>query len=135
MDNKKWGKRFSTIFWWTLTILPLLISLIYFIGYHLTFNSGITEAQDLTNYHTSGYSGYFSCLADILIDGDFPFLDWQIPAINRMFYDLFDILEIDNCNYLGVLFGWMTSVQLYHLLYDVAVWLFRMFHSWLERWC
>ena len=39
MDNKKWYKKFATIFWWAFTIMPLLVALIYFIGYHLTFTS------------------------------------------------------------------------------------------------
>ena len=54
MDNKKWYKRFAVVFWWSFTILPLLCFIIYFIGYHLTFNSGISSSTDLTLYHENG---------------------------------------------------------------------------------
>lgn len=138
MDNKKWGKRFSTIFWWTLTILPLIIALIYFIGYHFTFNSGITSATDLASYHVNVNGSYLDYLSEICFNNEYSFITFDplcLPFIKDMFSSLFSTLDIDYYDFFPVLFSWMASVQLYHVMYDVCVWIFRIIHSWLERWC
>lgn len=136
MDNKRWGKRFSTIFWWSLAILPLIIVLIYFVGYHLTFNSGITSQNELALYHNNQY-GSFAYIFEKVLFGDepFSFYEMQLPYINTMYYNLFNLLEIDYTSCLASLFGWMTSVFFYHVIFDVAVWIFRFCHNLMERWC
>lgn len=136
MDNKKWGKRFSTLFWWSLTILPLILALIYFIGYHLTFNSGISSAADLASYHSNSSGLFLEYLSKILEDTNFSFDMFGLPFIYDMFYDLFILLGIsDEATILTSLFTWMASVQMYHLLFDFVAWLPRLIHSWMDRWC
>ena len=134
MDNKRWYNRFATIFWWSLTILPLIIALIYFIGYHLTFNSGITTAQELITYHASSEGEFGHYLDIVLIDANS--LDFEgmcLPFINNMFHDVFGLLDIDYFSALSVLFGWMVSVQFYHLIFDFIVWLPQWFHRIMEK--
>ena len=138
MDNKRWGKRFSTIFWWSLTILPLIVALIYFIGYHLTFNSGINTAQELADYH-SHVNGNFLYILDNYIrfanNNGNVFELFTLPFLRIAFTNLFTSLSVSKNVLLGALFGWMASVQMYHLLFDFFAWLPRLFHSWMDRWC
>lgn len=133
MDNKKWGKRFSTIFWWSLAILPFVIPLIQFIGYHLTFNSGITSASDLASYHDNsiGQFDYF------LLKFNNNWKNFSISYIRDMFSALFSQFGFSD-NVATILYGsfsWMCTVFFFHVVFDVSVWLFRILHSWLERWC
>lgn len=132
MDNRKWYNRFASIFWWCLTILPLIIALIYFIGFHLTFNSGMTSAIELSNYHQEFNGNFLNYLEDVLME-NIMFGDWCLPFVNTMFFDLFNSLGVVDFDYLGVLFGWMVSVQFYHLLFDFIVWLPQWFHRIMEK--
>lgn len=135
MDNKKWGKRFSTIFWWSLAILPLIVVLIQFIGYHLTFNSGISNASDLANYHMDYEAGDFTYLLYYYFeDSYYSISNWIIRPIRDMYFSLFRVLNITDST-IAYLLSWMTSVFFYHVIFDVSVWIFKMLHSWLDRWC
>lgn len=134
MDNKKWGKRFSTIFWWSFAILPLIVALIQFIGYHLTFNSGITSAAELASYHSNINGDFTYILNYVFIDAEYPFETLQITFIRDMFIDLLENIGVADFKF-AYLFGWMCSVFFYHVIFDVSVWIFRMLHSWLDRWC
>lgn len=129
MDNKKWYKRFGTLFWWLFTILPLLIALIQFVGFHLTFNSGISSGTDLALYHDNSSGDFYNILQTYLNH----FSNLSIPVIDSAFSDFFDIFNVSNYLVLGSLFGFMASVQLYHLIYDIVVWLFLKLHCLLER--
>ena len=134
MDNKKWYKKIATIFWWVLTILPVLIALIYFIGYHLTFNSGITEATELASYQSNSIGNYYTYLSNILQND---FNKFTIPSLANTFANLFNLLGITGRGPLGILFGYMLSIQLYHLLFDCLVFFIHLLHSFTdtERWC
>ena len=129
MDNKKWYKRFGTVFWWLFTILPLLVALIQFIGYHLTFNSGISVANDLASYHDLASGNYFDILSNTLVDFDLISMD----LFDNTFSDLFNIIGIDNYLTLGYLMSFMVSVQIYHLIFDLFAWLPMFFHKLLEK--
>lgn len=129
MDNKKWYKRFGTLFWWVFTILPLLVALIQFTGYHLTFNSGITSGSDLSAYHSLASGGYYNILTNTL--NDFDFLNMSLFKLT--FTSLFDICGVSNYTTLGILLSFMVSVQVYHLAFDIFSWLPRFFHKLLEK--
>lgn len=134
MDNKKWYKKIATIFWWVLTILPVLVALIYFIGYHLTFNSGINQATELAEYQTM-VNGNFGTYLTNLLQNEFNIL--SINSLNTMFSNLFNIIGVSDNTTLGILFGYMLSIQLYHLLFDCLVFFIHLIHSFTdtERWC
>lgn len=129
MDNKKWYKRFSTLFWWSFAILPLIVALIQFIGYHLTFNSGISTATDLSAYHDMANGQFAYILNNILTSFDF----LTINFFKSSFSDLFNYLSITSYNYLSILISYMLSVSIYHLIFDVLVWLPNFFHRILEK--
>ena len=128
MDNKKWYKKFATIFWWSFTILPLLVALIYFIGYHLTFNSGIATATELVSYHSNSVGQFFGILENTLNDFDL----FTITVLKNTFTGMFNILGVTNYNLLGVFFGYMLSVALYHLMFDFLIFFINMIHSFLD---
>ena len=132
MDNKKWYKKIATIFWWILTALPIIVALIYFIGYHLTFNSGITTASELADYHINSYGTFEQALTTSLNY----FGHITISYLEDMFSNLFDILNVSYNTLIGTLFGFMLSVQLYHLLFDCLVFFIHLIHSYTdcERW-
>ena len=134
MDNKKWYKKIATIFWWVLTILPILVALIYFIGYHLTFNSGINQASELAEYQTM-IDGNFGTYLTNLLQNEFNIL--SINSLNTMFSNLFNIIGVSDNTTLGILFGYMLSIQLYHLLFDCLVFFIHLLHSFTdtEKWC
>ena len=136
MDNKRWYSRFGTIFWWSLAILPLIVALIQFIGFHLTFNSGITSATELANYHANSNGDFIQILSYYLNYAGSTFFDFQLSFIYDMFFALFQQLNMDQIGLysMATLFGWMTSVAFYHVLFDFAVWIFNWIHSFFERW-
>lgn len=129
MDNKKWSKRFGTIFWWAFTILPLLIALIQFTGYHLTFNSGIASASDLANYHDLSSGSFYNILTDTLTELDF----FNMSLFKTTFTNLFDIIGVNNYTSLSILLSFMVSIQIYHLIFDLFAWLPCFFHKMLEK--
>lgn len=129
MDNKKWYKKFGTIFWWVLTILPILVALIYFIGYHLTFNSGITSASELASYHSMTSGDFWQ----ILMNQDTWTYGFSIDYLCDTFVDLFQLSGVEQYESLGYLFGFMVSVQVYHLAFDLFAWLPKFFHKLLEK--
>lgn len=129
MDNKKWYKKFATIFWWSFTILPLVITIIYFIGYHLTFNSGIDTAQELANYHNNSYGSFMVYFSDILTQFD----NFTMVGLKNAFNGLFDILGVSSYSVLGVFFAYMLSVQVYHLLFDMLVFFIHLIHNFMDK--
>lgn len=128
MDNVKWYKKFATIFWWSFTILPLIVALIYFIGYHLTFNSGIAQASELASYHNNSVGNFYDILGSTF--GDFE--SYCIDSLTSMFQGLFNILGVQNYYELAFFFSWMLSVQMYHLLFDFLVFFINMIHDFLD---
>lgn len=129
MDNKKWYKRFGTLFWWLFTIMPLLVALIQFIGYHLTFNSGIASATELANYHDLSSGNYFAILSDTLDNFDLI----NISFFKSTFSNLFNVMGVTNYTTLGILLSFMVSVSIYHLAFDLFTWLPCFFHKLLDK--
>ena len=140
MDNKRWYSRFGTVFWWSLAILPLIVALIQFIGFHLTFNSGITNANELVTYH-SNQNGNFNMILysyfgnGIYEDSFLLFGDYTFPPIYNMYFSLFDgVFEFGDSLIIVGLLSYMTSVAFYHVIFDFSVWIFNWIHSFFERW-
>lgn len=133
MDNKKWYKRISTCFWFFLAILPFIVAIIQFIGYHLTFNSGISSATELADYHSNAAGTFYNILINLLTSWRY----FGIGFIYDAFYGLFTQLEFTGY-YLMILsgcFGWFVSVYFYEVIVDFVVWLPKLIHSFMERWC
>lgn len=129
MDNKKWYKRFGTVFWWILTILPLIVALIYFIGYHLTFNSGITSANELVSYHSNLAGNFYNELQNVALS----FNDFSISYLTDSFDSLLDSIGLNETTTFSILLSYMFTVQIFHLIFDLFAWLPCFFHKMLEK--
>lgn len=124
-DSKQFGKKITTLIWCIITFLPLLIALIYFIGYHLTFNSGIDTASELTSYHTNGYNSFSLCLQNLTIFSFIP--SWLKDSITS----LLNAINISNVNVINLL-SYAIIVQFIHFAFDLICWLFNIIHSLME---
>lgn len=129
MDNRNWYKKFGTIFWWVLTILPLIVAIIYFVGYHLTFNSGINSSSDLTQYHESfnSFASYFSNNYVIKLSAFIP--SFILTPIDNLFVTIFDTTSNVSILTISCIFAWAVWVQLIHLFYDVVIWIPNFCHK------
>lgn len=129
MDNKKWHKRFSTLFWWTLTVFPWLFLLITLVGaiVNVYQESAYLTASELSSYFYATFTGF--------VNGSAGFQMFVIPQVYNAFKSLFTNLGLNytGFNYLPYLLGWMVSIQLYHLIFDVICWIFWWCHSLMER--
>lgn len=130
MDNVKWGKRYSTIFWWTLAILPFFISLIGFIGYHLTFNSGINTSTELIAYQIDSEGTYLN-----ILERNIDLFNTYTPGILKdVWNQLFTIFELNGTIY-PLILSYMTWILFIHVIFDIVAWLPRFLHSLLESRC
>lgn len=131
MDNTKIYKKIGTWFWWLLAVLPFVIYLILIIGsiLNVAYNNGGAHlsASDFVNY------------VDLTINqnslleyafGRFDFL--SMDYFNIAFERLFDILGVSNNELLAIPFAWFVSVNVYHLVIDVIVWLPHKAHNLVE---
>ena len=59
-----------------------------------------------------------------------------MSTLTNTFSNIFNTLRITNYTTLGVVFGYMLSIQLYHLIFDVLVFFIHLLHEYLEpeRW-
>ena len=89
-------------------------------------------AQELASYHTNNAGIFINCLESNLNS----FETYSIGALNSMFANLFDIIGVQQNQTFGILFGYMLSVQMYHLLFDCLVFFIHLLHSYTdcERW-
>lgn len=130
MDNKKWSKRIASVVWWVITILPLIVMLINIIG--MSINTHITTLNDYSSiweYYKAHLFEY--SLTSIDLFGNFTF-----SFLNTLFYNLFDLIGLvgsDYIDYLAMLFGWFTTVQFLHLLFDFIAWVPMFFHKILSK--
>lgn len=130
MENKKWYKRTSTLFWFMLATLPLIVALITTISSTFIHWSEITTETTITTYLSN--NNFINSFTNII--------DWfsnYTPSILKNAYrDLFTNFDITNtyATSLGVFFGWFTFTYFIHLMVDIIVWLPKLFHKWLERW-
>lgn len=129
MDNKKWYKKFMTIFWCSLTALPFILILIYFIGYHLTFNSGINTANELATYHSINY-GTFDYVVNS-VGSDF---GSYVPLFMVNTFDGFfsNVFNINNHLNMANLFAWCLWVQVIHLLFDMLAFFIHLIHDFMD---
>lgn len=131
VDNRKWYKRISTLFWWVLTFLPLVFMLISFIG--MSINNHITSSIDYENIWTY----YFDNLSsDTLWQPIVFFGRISISFLVDMWKALFDFIglnDISMVDTISLLLGYMLSIQFYHLMFDITAWLFIKLHSLIER--
>lgn len=128
--KRKWYKNIDVLFWFLVMALVFLIPLIHFIGYHLAFNSGISTSADLTSYQNNVNSSYFYYL-QYYCENLFEKISFGF--LNTMFSNLWDLIGVTDYQLLGVVFGYMCSVQFMHLCFDFICWLPKLADKYLHR--
>lgn len=123
MDNKKTYKKFGTIFWWSLTILPIILALLYFLA--VQFN--ITESiSDVGNYHQTNFNAFDYAIKHSLVREYTP--QWLITSCRNVVGQFNINLTFEFSDILA----WAIWVQMIHFLYDVLTYVFKLIHEMLE---
>lgn len=138
MDNKKWSKKFSTIFWWVLAFLPLFTALISMLGYNFARLNGITSIQEISDYYGDNGFNQFNYFLDLQFNqGQLGTFSNFIPSFLSDFYeDLFSIIINDADKYFETwwqLFAWATWIFILHVIFDIIVWLPCFLHDLIDR--
>ena len=128
MDNKKWYKRVATYFWFLLATCPIWLSTIQFIFAYLLHTDSLSLTDIQTYLSSVNFNSYLSTNSVI-------FEDYTPSFLTDMWIDLFSNIGGITSNLFAYCFAWFTWVYLIHILLDVATWLPKLFHSWLDRWC
>lgn len=121
-DSKNFGKKVTTIMWWTLSVLPLIIGLVYFIEYQ--FCKSINNATDLSNYHINGVNS-FGFYLNYFFD---TYLDFIPSTLLNPIRNMLIIIGFNNalCNNI---ICWVFAVQTLHLIFDILMWVFEFIHK------
>lgn len=128
MDNKKWYKRIATCFWFLLASMPIWFTALQCILIYLLH----TDSLSFTDIQS-----FISCIdySTTLTTNSTIFSNYTPTFIIDMWTDLFTTIGGITDNAFALCFAWFTWVYFIHILLDVAIWLPKMFHSWLDRWC
>ena len=132
LDNKKWYKKYATIFWFSLAIMPILITLIQTIGSYIIHWGDSVSYTDINSFLST--NGFWLFLEDNATR----FGNFTPTTLKDAYSGLFNSwggITQDSQLILGYIFGWFTFTYLIHIIVDVMIWLPKLFHSWLERWC
>lgn len=129
MDSKKVYKKLGTWFWWILTALPLILLIGYLIACIVNLNTqggSPLTIEDMFDYWAS---------LDIkgILDSDlFTSLNYLIPNVltNGMETILTNIGV--SSTYLAIILSWGISIQFYHIIFDIMVWLPHKLHEFME---
>ncbi len=128
MENKKWYKRTAVLFWFVLASLPVLLAFFQTIGTYLihTDSLSLADIQTLFNNNSFNYN-----LTNITTS----FSSYVPTFIFDLFDDLFDLIDTNMSSIWVVVWSWFAWTYFLHLLIDFIVWLPKLFHKWLDRWC
>lgn len=131
MENKKWYKRTSTLFWFALATMPILITIIQTIGAYIIHWGDNVAFTDINDFF---YSNNFWSI----FEGNATRFGNYTPSILRTSFNglfaSFGGITLDSQVVLANIFGWFTFTYFIHLIVDIIVWLPKLFHKWLERW-
>ena len=128
MDNKKLYKRVATCFWFLLATCPIWLTTIQFIFAYLLHTDSLSITDIQTYLSSVNFNSYLSTNSAI-------FENYTPSFLTDMWTDLFTNIGGITSNLFAYCFAWFTWVYFVHILLDVATWLPKLFHSWLDRWC
>lgn len=128
MDNKKWYKRITTCFWFLLASMPIWLTAIQCILIYLIHTDSLSLTDIQSFISSIDYSNYLTNNSNL-------FISYTPTFITNMWTSVFNSIGGITDNAFALCFSWFTWVYLIHVLLDVAIWLPKMFHSWLDRWC
>lgn len=85
----------------------------------------ITTYLEITIYKNTFYSNIITIFNNI-----------SISYLTTMFTNLANIIGVSDSQFIGVILGYMLSIAMYHLLYDLLVFFIELLHSFTdnERW-
>ncbi len=127
MENKKLSKKLSTIFWWVLYCMPLIIFFINFFGYFRAFEGlGTIEFLETSLFEIAGNQSYLPFTEDLWVPLRDAFISiFSAIGLNPMGGSTFALI---------VIFSWFITVHLLHIIVDTILFLPRLFHNFIERW-
>lgn len=128
-DNKKYGKRFSTIFWWCLTIAPI----IYAVGVFVASIINIGFSNGSAHMTSTAFSGYFDYIGEYIGNLTTPFENLIWGDLNSTISEVFTSIFNVNNGFLNMCFTWALQVQLLHILFDVMCYVPKFAHYLLEK--
>lgn len=136
MDNKKWSKRYSTIFWWVLAFLPLFACLIHYLGYNFAHLNAINDISEIKDYYNQ-YRGFSDFLVE-QFSGDNSFTQFIPFFIINMFTNLFTLIigngvSFSDYSHWCFLFGWAFWIFIVHVIFDLIIWLPCFLHELIDR--
>lgn len=130
MESKQLTRKLNTIFWWTLSVLPLLIILVYFIMGIVNLNTQGTSLSgtDLQTYFNA------TNLTDLINSNLLWRFNLYIPSwLSTPIDSLFTTFGVNETELYILVFGWFIMVEMVHLLIDVLLFVIRWVHDLLER--
>lgn len=137
MDNKKWYKRVSTLFWFLLATMffwfPVLLTLFsYFLHLENSIELNELSLNGIYLYGVNTYNNVVGTLfgGDLLESLPLPFL---VDAFNALFTQLQFDMSLFMVDYLCVALAWFVSVYFYELIVDCLVWVPRFCHKLIEK--
>lgn len=129
-ENERLSNKLNSIFWFVLTTLPLIILLIVFI-FVLPQNA---KSYDFANNNISDFIGDSFDNSSFYENIFNQFNNFSIPYTYDTFESIFtNTFDISNSTPIVYLFGWMLSVQVYHLIYDVLKFIIGWCHHLIEK--
>lgn len=132
MESTKITKKLNTIFWWTFSVLPLLIILVYFIMGIINLNTqnNALSGNDLLSYFNT------TNLTDLINSNLLWRFNLYMPSwLTTPLANLFDNVGINESELFVLVIGWFIMAHICHLLTDVLLLVIRWGHKLLERGC
>lgn len=124
MDNKKWYKRASTLFWFLLASAPILLSFIGYIGQFLGKVLVDSSVQ---------VSDYYVTFDIYLVEMKTLFITFTPQWLKDMFTNLFNLIDNTMALDFAYCMAWFSWVYMLELMVDFIIWLPRWFHCILEK--
>ena len=127
MENKRLSNKLNSVFWFVLTTLPIIFLLFSIIMAISSYNRANLTYSDMFNINT------------FLSDTDFwnnsltIFEDLSISSLQDTFDSLFQFFELGEYHLFSIIFAYMLSIQVYHLIYDVLKFIIGWCHHLIEK--
>ena len=123
-DNVRISHKYSSIFWWTLTILPFILALLYFLS--IQFNINNESITNVTQYHQDNVNAFQYAMTHSLVKEWTP--QWLITSMRNLVGQFNVNLTFEFAD----IIAWCVWVQLIHLLFDILTSLFDLIHNMIK---
>lgn len=117
--SDRFGRKLDKFFWFFLSFLPIFSWLIYLLSYPLLNVDPTTSFVRLSNW----ISGQFLVSS---FSGNIVFQSLMKVFGSGGAFPLFDTNS-------AVLFFWLASIEIVHVMFDVIVFIPRLAHKWISK--